>query len=351
MTTPPSRPIRELLTRKIPLLLATLALIVVADRTLFYFLAGLWDSDPILHFKHRPGVVRTWGEEFGNKPIRINSHGFHDDEFPLRKPAGELRGVVIGDSVVMGHGVTASEAFPNRLERLFAERTTRYRSVQVINAGVQGYATSQYLEVLKRSMKFSPDFVVVVFCMNDVTEPYRVDAEAGGAGVDYHGVLKTSRRWVDFVLNDTGLGRLALRIRLWLARDRYFERLEIFNVRRMAEFTLEKPEFRGAWSRALDDLDEIYRTARGARLPFLLVISPYRFQIGKPRFQVPQQLLRRHAQVNGIAFLDLTEALERRAAAGADVRSLFFDSVHYTPQGHQVVAEEIFERLGLPTPD
>jgi len=342
---PASKAWRELLTRKIPLLLATLFLLLVADRILFHFFAGIWDSDPILHFKHRPGVVSNWGKEFGNKPIRINSHGFHDDEFPQEKPEGELRGLIIGDSVVMGHGVTAAEAFPNQLERMIAERPTGYRSVQIINAGVQGYATQQYLEVLRRSLKFSPDFVVVVFCMNDVTEPHKLSSEEGGTGVDYHGVLKTSQRWIDFILNDTGFGRLALRIRLWLARDREFERLEIYNVGRMVRSGLRRPEFQRAWARALDDIEEIHRTSTSAHLPVVLMITPYRFQIGDPEAQFPQQLLKRHAELTGESCLDMTEALARRAAAGADLKSLFFDQVHYTPMGHRIVAEELLEYL------
>ena len=136
------------------LLVSTLLVLFASDRALLSWLGlPLWEADPVLRFRHRPGAIGSWGPAFDDKPIRINRLGFHDDEFPTRKPDGELRILVLGDSVVMGHGVLASEAFPNRLEAMLgAANPGGFRSFQVINAGVQGYSTYQYLEVLRRSL-------------------------------------------------------------------------------------------------------------------------------------------------------------------------------------------------------
>jgi len=102
--------------------------------------------------------------------------------------------------------MTASETFANQLERMLPASVLGYNTYQVINAGVSGYSTFQYLEVLKRSMKFSPDFIAIGFCMNDVTEPYKVSKSFGGSGLDYHGVLQLSQPWIDYVVNETGFG-------------------------------------------------------------------------------------------------------------------------------------------------
>lgn len=105
------------------LLLFTLSLIVLADRLLLVIIGlPLWIHDPQIHYRHRPGAVSVWPETYGYKPIRINSYGYHDDEFPVAKPPGEFRAVMLGDSVTMGHGVTAAETYSNQLERMIAAR-------------------------------------------------------------------------------------------------------------------------------------------------------------------------------------------------------------------------------------
>ena len=56
--------------------------------------------------------------------ITINEHGFHDTEFPREKPPGQLRGLMLGDSVTMGYGVTYAETFSAKLEEMLAEDTS-----------------------------------------------------------------------------------------------------------------------------------------------------------------------------------------------------------------------------------
>jgi hypothetical protein len=129
----------------------------------------------------------------------------------------------------MGHGVEAAETFTNQLERLLA-RESSGRSYQLINAGVQGYATPQYVEAFRRAIRFSPDFVVVGFCMNDLTEPLVLTESRGRSVPDYHLSVRGTLRPIDFLLNDTGVGRLASWIRQYLSRDELAERWRVFGV-------------------------------------------------------------------------------------------------------------------------
>ena len=123
------------------ILAATVALLVLADRMVLAWV-GLpyWIVDQQVHYRHRPGVTRNWlaGNPstaadlgIGDRLIHINDFGHHDDDFPAQKPAGEFRGLLIGDSIVMGHGVTKDEAFSNGLEDLlrnFARGLLRIKS-------------------------------------------------------------------------------------------------------------------------------------------------------------------------------------------------------------------------------
>ncbi len=340
---------RELLHRKLALLSATLLTIFLFDRALFLGsirLGAIWKSDPVLQYEHRPGVVSHWGTIYDNKVIRINSHGYHDDEFAEAKPAGELRGLFIGDSIVMGHGVTASETFVNQLEASLRHGSSDPdRSFQMINAGVQGYSTSQYLEAFKRARRFSPDFLVVGFCMNDLTEPLVVDKRRGGRGLDYHLVTQEASPWLDFVTNETGFGQGASFIRLWIDGDDLRARWMAYGFPRMVEGIHTDPEIVASWDAVLRDLEAIYTLALQIDLPVLLVIFPEVPQLQNERLQEPQRILKRHAESHHINCLDITEVAERHLASSGSVSDLFLDSNHYTVRGHAVIADELLRCL------
>ena len=328
------------------LLLATLLLLGGIDRLL---LAGLgrplWIADDELHYRHRPSTVGTW-YTFDDQPIYINAHGHHDDEFPEAKPPGELRILSLGDSVTMGHGVTRDKTYANQLERrLEADSALAYRSYQVINAGVQGYAVFQELEVLRRSLRFRPDLVTVGFCLNDATEPFVVNRRYGGTGLDYHRVAQTSRRWLDYVYNETGYGRLAQEIRLRLGDVRQARLRAEYDVGRMIR-ERETPLVQQRWGVVLDDLATLYAVAAEHDVPVLLLVFPYTFQLGDAESQWPQQVLNAHAAEHGIPIIDFTPVFERLVARGEGaVEDYFLDEDHFTVRGHGVVAREIHARL------
>jgi len=56
----------------------------------------------------------------------------------------------------------------------------------------------------------------------------------------------------------------------------------------------------------LNYLDEINTIVVGAEMPFLLVIFPHSFQIGKPELQQPQGKIREYARSRNIDYIDVT---------------------------------------------
>ncbi len=379
------RTLRTELPARATLLLVSLAAMVLADRLIVAcFGLPLWVPDPETLFRHRPGAVRSWGPRYGERPIVINRWGHHDDDFPLAKPAGELRGLVLGDSIAMGHGVTRDETFANRLERGLARSASPFASVQVINTGVQGYSTFQEAVVLTRSLRFEPDFVVLCFYLNDVTEPIVVDRDLGGTGVDYHGVTQSHHHIARWLLNETGFGRVAYWLRRAAIRERVQERWSRLDDRIVAANGHDDPRLAQGWKLVLDSLDAIQDTCRAHGLDLLVVVSPATFQLLKPELQQPERILADHARERGLELLDLTVAFERRLA-GADASGpvaheglspddraaavrrwtarIYLDQDHYTPEGHELVAEylrgwldggvlaRIAARRGLPVRD
>jgi acyl-CoA thioesterase I len=78
--------------------------------------------------------------------------------------AAPLRIVVLGDSLVAGLQLKASEAFPAQLERALKARG---HHVEVVNAGVSGDTTAAGLERLRWAVPEGTDAVIVELGSND----------------------------------------------------------------------------------------------------------------------------------------------------------------------------------------
>ena len=132
-------------------------------------------DDPVLRYEYRPGL-RADEAHFDalHEGFTTNSQGFRDVEFPVAKPAGELRILALGDSTTAGNGVPELEnTWPKRLERRFAEAGRP--ELRVLNLGVGGYQPLQEARLLElRGLALEPDLVLVLISLNDL------DCEADG---------------------------------------------------------------------------------------------------------------------------------------------------------------------------
>jgi len=99
-------------------------------------------------------------------PVNINSRGFRDREYPVRKPAGTFRIMLLGDSLTFGWGVKEEDRFSNRLERLLREQCAT--AFEVINTGIGNYNTEQEVTSFKElGQDFDPDIVLLGYFIND----------------------------------------------------------------------------------------------------------------------------------------------------------------------------------------
>ena len=351
----------------ITVLLTTCMLIALSDRLLLAKLGlPLWEADPENHYRHRPDTIRSWGDSYGNKLIRINKYGHHDDDFPLNKRDHEFRGLMIGDSVTMGHGLTYEETFSNQLEGVLREKTGDRRHYQMINAGVQGYSTFQEYNLLRESLVLKPDFIAVGFCMNDLAEPFVVDQRYGGVGSDYHGITQVPSLFVSYLLNETGYGRTLQQLQ---SRNKSVEtkrRWETYSVKKIARSPVDDPKFAENWKTTLFYLDKIYGTAKGQDIKIVLLIFPYTFQLMNSDLQEPQRILADHAKSRNVDVIDFTSVFENlvfdtstvqllmekgfspeeiHGLYRARIRTYFLDDSHYTVEGHRIVASQLYTYL------
>ncbi|MFI5348940.1 MAG: SGNH/GDSL hydrolase family protein [Elusimicrobiota bacterium] len=326
---------------------AALAVVVLGDRILLLALGlPLWIPDIDSHYRQRPNAVRSWSN---GKLIRINRYGFHDEEFPIAKEQGELRGVMLGDSVTMGHGLAYEEAFPYQLEQLLRQSTGNRAKVKIINTGVQGYSTYQEANAFERSLRFKPDFAAIGFCMNDVTEPYEVDRRFGGVGLNYHQVLQLGTKSAMYLVNETGIGRTILKIQK-KPREQVLQAksAEVATVGYMASHPADDPKTALGWTSVLQSLGRMQMVARDNHVGLVLLVFPFTFQLFCKECQRPQSILLEYGRQHGLEVIDFTPIFEDLLSGGnagkdglPDAARYFLDEDHFTAEGHRIVAERM----------
>jgi lysophospholipase L1-like esterase len=133
--------------------------------------------DPDFGYLHAPG----YRAKLQGVDVVINSHGLRCPEFDTRKPEGQKRILILGDSIVFGWGAPQDSIFPARLQRKLDQRGGDFR---VIAAGAGSWNTRMEYEYLKkRAISYQPDLVVLVIVPNDVApKSTGFTAEAADAG-------------------------------------------------------------------------------------------------------------------------------------------------------------------------
>ena len=96
---------------------------------------------------------------------KINSHGFRGPEISCSSKNQKKRILLIGDSMVEGHGLD----FNSTLPFLMNENLSSF-GYEVINVGVQGGSPVYYATNLDRYLQFNPDIVVMILYENDLWE-------------------------------------------------------------------------------------------------------------------------------------------------------------------------------------
>lgn len=198
----PRRPIWKRLifsTLVLVILLGSLELLVRwtdADRLLFprafddpYEKAnqGWWrlmTYDPVLYWRGRPFARLPGTNEF------LNRRGFRGSDFRDEKPPEMQRVVCMGDSATFGlvnHGgfnITYTPTYSSELQNVLNTNDLRQK-VQVINAGIIGYSTSEGLRLLKHEVRYwHPDVITIRYGVNDHlrrSSDYRPDFESHNA--------------------------------------------------------------------------------------------------------------------------------------------------------------------------
>jgi lysophospholipase L1-like esterase len=103
----------------------------------------------------------------------INQWGFRGPDFPMKKPEGEYRTIIIGGSHVFD--VNAKDCLGNKGWPLM---NRQMENLRVINAGMPGSDTRDYpARILNDLRRFQPDYIIIMSTWNDLKWIYSYPAD------------------------------------------------------------------------------------------------------------------------------------------------------------------------------
>lgn len=273
--------------------------------------------------------------------IALNSLGLRNRE--IGPKTNQFRILFLGDSLVWDGATTRGILYTQAIEeKLNVSPPTETKTIEVINAGIPGYTTFQEVEFLKvHGFAMAPDLVILGFVNNDLFYKYLHKPLAGGAlGYEPEAKLNGFSPY-------TPVG--------WIFARSYAAHALVHGCERIARkfsgrpsFPFEDmPDFRLAWKEyawvreeaLLRDLNQLLN-ARGIRLvvvafPVVDQVNVRWLKLDRDYVLFPQRKLSSICDRHGIQLLDLTDALHQGGT------NLFKDYVHLTPEGNDLVGEQI----------
>jgi lysophospholipase L1-like esterase len=317
--------------------LATLIAIELVLSALFEPVLKVWQVreifqlDEELIYSLKPGQERIAKSEEFVEHVTTNRHGLRDDEIRTRD-SFEKRIIVLGDSMIFGHGVNDDQTFPNQLEAIFRDEN---RAVDVINAGVKGYGTDsahKFFTARLQPLSLQPDLVIFAVYQNDlydnIGQPLYTIENGSLAPLD------PTRNWIyllgtieqktpEFIRNRILYGIVLSR---FVGRDVYSQ-LPDMNEQELYDWAAHK---------AFLEIVDLRRRGRRQGFRVMVLCIPYRD--GPPDAYAWLQPLRKL----GIWLVDPSQD----PVWQAEKERWFFErDYHMTPEGNRLFAEMVREAI------
>jgi lysophospholipase L1-like esterase len=304
-------------------------------------------------FSHIPGSRYFQARATYRVSYEINSLGFRGPEITPQPPAGLKRLLVIGDSIVEGHGNEFSATFAYLLNEQL-----RAAGWEVLNVGVQGASPIYFAANLERYLSLRPDAVLIVIFENDIFDDrFREKNYFDLPFLDDAGRLRLQtppERWLSFSRFYTTLQRerqRALGSPLDPIVTRNLQEL-VVNDEQMALFQLSSflvaPSlFDQQWGMSQSYLDYTVANLRQHQAqPLILSMSLLTLQPDMaPPFRDHAQLLDHHvaawAESAQLPFLSLLPLISQAYATQPPAEVRLEGDGHPTPATHALLAETL----------
>jgi lysophospholipase L1-like esterase len=326
-----------------------LALVILAlEMTLAW--AGLGEQeylqiDPIIGWTGFPNKHLTWRRE-GCGHIQLNRLGWNDRERSLEKPKGTKRVLMLGDSLLESLQVDRPNNFCSLLERQLSSKS---QPTEVINSGASSYHFGQmYLRLKGEGLALHPDLVVLVARPDSV---YRLDPgqTRGIFGAAPSFQLSSQKeltinyeRSKQFLQSVDGNRMIST---AWLREHSHvWGVLSLMAYKWWAAHTplvvaKDAPTSAQLWPVADSIIAKMNTTCEENGIKMLILLIP---TLGQENATKEIAMLKETANEYGIPLLDASDSFKY-----CDIQQTppFFSGGHYTPYGHQLVAQRVGKLL------
>jgi lysophospholipase L1-like esterase len=269
-------------------------------------------ADPLIGHEHAPNrQARLMGVDF-----RSNSQGLRDREFSFDRVPGKLRIVMLGDSLTVGWGVPFEQTFPKRIEQMYAEAGI---DAEVINLGVGNYNTMQEVQAfLVKGYRYQPDVVVLNYFVNDAEPIVPVSAPSALMRGCYACVFVAGR------------GDALMR--------RFFGRQDWTQY----YLSLYGDGTASGWLDAKAAIGRLAEFCKASGIKLMIASLPELHDVANYRFGRVTDLVRKSADENGAAFVDVLPALAEQPSAKLWVTP---PDPHPNAYANALIAKALFEAL------
>lgn len=335
--------------------------------------ATIDNFDPFLQAK------LTSTDNIGSNDLHINSFGFRGEEIQQKKPNDTFRIVVLGGSTVLNREVT----YEKNAARLLEKKLRVYypdKKIEVINAGKDGYTSEHSLiQYLFKVKDFDPDLVIMWHGGNDLGTSCTIEGFTHGEyKSDYthelgpmanlvfsyfqpQPIIQIKLLSVDFLtkmIKDNLYSDLTNSIKAAIVR----KNAEEYKAKKTSTNVHDFPSLVAYKRNLLYMIDFTKQNNTPLILgnqPNLFILNPTIEEIEKINFPRPlcqkndkyydleslhygitlfNNATKEVANQNNIEFVDLDSKIPKNL-------SYFFDSVHYTEKGNEVIADTLFKEI------
>jgi|TARA_Y100000310_G_C20563698_1_gene754389 lysophospholipase L1-like esterase len=285
-------------------------------------------EDPLFMWSPKPnyeGNVKSGGF------IKINSEGFRDKEYKIKKDKNSFRILSLGDSSTFGWGVNSfSKLYHTLLEEKLNKDFNPNINYEVINGGVTGYTSHQGLNIYKKKfVKYKPDVVTFYFGINEKKSAFYLNDR-------------------QIMQPKTSDNVIALKS-YFMEKSAFYRLLSIIALNINAKFRkrVQRVSLED-FGRDIVEMNELCKK-NGA---MLLLISPllnndhwpsYNFPIKAKRFVYNyREKLEDIAKQHNIPLLTIDQLTEKSSIPN---KKFFADSVHPNEQGNIILMEFLLDSL------
>ncbi len=272
---------------------------------------------PGMGHEHVPGQTGT----YMGVPVTINSHGWRDQEYSLKKPDGVVRIMMLGDSVTFGWGTPPEGITSNILEERL-NQLENGREYEILNTGIGNSNTAmQTAYFLNSGYRYNPDLVILNYFINDA-EPTP---------------SRNSNVLIEHLYSAVFLaGRFDILMREYLGKkdwSRYYQ--DLYRADQLG------------WQATQRAISQLSNYCRKHAIPLLIVHYPELHQLSPYPFQEERNLVATVVKAESVPFLDLLPGV-----LNEEPHTLWVTPTDAHPNGKagEIFAQQIFQALQVQFP-